>query len=70
MSPGRAGHVSSLLGMDDLKSVVESLQLTTENLSRINDLVHDLVARFNELEARVQALEDDGQPGDDGPAHP
>jgi hypothetical protein len=47
-----------VLGMDDLSDVVESLQLTTENVSRINDLVHDLVARFNELEARVAALED------------
>ncbi len=43
--------------MDDLKGVVESLQLTTESLSRINDLANDLVARFNELEARVEALE-------------
>ena len=47
----------TVLGMDDLKGVAESLQLTTENLSHINDLVHDLVARFNELEARVVALE-------------
>ena len=51
--------MSSPLGMDDLKGVVESLRIATDNLSRINDLVHDLVASFNELEARVQALEDD-----------
>jgi hypothetical protein len=44
--------------MDDLNAVVERVQLTTESLSQINDLVHDLVARFNELEARVEALED------------
>ena len=43
--------------MDDLKGVVPRMEHTTENLSQITDLVHDLVARCNELEARVQALE-------------